>query len=47
MYIYVPKLSDHLSSNTDMETGSNRSNAYSKVLRPVEVTKYLGITFYY
>ncbi|KKD23756.1 chloramphenicol resistance protein DHA1 [Staphylococcus cohnii subsp. cohnii] len=45
MYIYVPKLSDHLSSNTDMETGSNRSNAYSKVLRPVEVTKYLGITF--
>lgn len=45
MYIYVPKLSDHLSSNTDMETDSNRSNAYSKVLRPVEVTKYLGITF--
>lgn len=45
MYIYIPKLSDHLSSNTDMETGSNRSNAYSKVLRPVEVTKYLGITF--
>lgn len=45
MYIYVPKLSDHLSSNTDTETGSNRSNVYSKVLRPAEVTKYLGITF--
>lgn len=45
MYIYVPKLSDHLSSNTDTETSSNRSNAYSKVLRPAEVTKYLGITF--
>ncbi|AVL77438.1 chloramphenicol resistance protein [Staphylococcus cohnii] len=45
MYIYAPKLSDHLSSNTDTETSSNRSNAYSKVLRPAEVTKYLGITF--
>lgn len=45
MYIYVPKLSDHLSSNTDTETSSNGSNAYSKVLRPAEVTKYLGITF--
>ncbi|MFH4934490.1 MFS transporter [Staphylococcus cohnii] len=45
MYIYIPKLSDHLSSNTETDTGSNRSNTYSKVLRPVEVTKYLGITF--
>ena len=45
MYIYIPKLSDHLSSNTETDTGSNRSNSYSKVLRPVEVTKYLGITF--
>lgn len=45
MYIYFPKLSDHLSSNTETDTGSNRSNTYSKVLRPVEVTKYLGITF--
>ncbi|MEQ6960706.1 MFS transporter [Staphylococcus arlettae] len=45
MYIYIPKLSDHLSSNTEIDTESNRSNTYSKVLRPVEVTKYLGITF--
>ncbi|MBA1353866.1 MFS transporter [Staphylococcus cohnii] len=45
MYIYIPKLSDHLSSNTETDTGSSRSNTYSKVLRPVEVTKYLGITF--
>ena len=45
MYIYIPKLSDHLSSNTETDTESNRSNTYSKVLRPVEVTKYLGITF--
>ena len=45
MYIYIPKLSDHLSSNTETDTGSNHSNTYSKVLRPVEVTKYLGITF--
>lgn len=45
MYIYVPKLSDHLSSNTETEAGSNRSNTYSKVLRPAEVTKYLSITF--
>ena len=45
MYIYIPKLSDHLSSNPETDTGSNRSNTYSKVLRPVEVTKYLGITF--
>ncbi|WP_192945114.1 MFS transporter [Staphylococcus cohnii] len=45
MYIYIPKLSDHLSSNIETDTGSSRSNTYSKVLRPVEVTKYLGITF--
>ena len=45
MYIYIPKLSDHLSSNPETDTGSNRSNTYSKVLRPFEVTKYLGITF--
>ncbi|ATH59303.1 MAG: MFS transporter [Staphylococcus sp.] len=43
MYAYVPKLSSYPSTNT--ETDSKRSSSYSKVLRPVEVTKYLGITF--
>ena len=43
MYAYVPKLSSYPSTN--QETDSKRSSSYSKVLRPIEVTKYLGITF--
>lgn len=43
MYFYVPD--PEFKASTTSTSSQNRGSSYSKILRPAEITKYLGITF--
>lgn len=43
MYFYVPD--PEFKASTTSTSSQKRGNSYSKILRPAEITKYLGITF--
>ncbi|WP_426428156.1 MFS transporter [Staphylococcus equorum] len=43
MYFYVPD--PEFKASTTSKSSQKRGSSYSKILRPAEITKYLGITF--